>query len=100
LLAGEPQDTLADLLIARANLLNHPVDRNPVGEQPIGIHRDLVLPDETPDGGNLGDARHSADLILDLPVLQSPQVRKRVFTALVNECVLERPTYTGRIGPE
>jgi hypothetical protein len=66
----------------------------------MGIHGDLVLSDEASEAGDFGDAGHGLKVVADHPVLQGAEVRERVFSAAVDQRVLEDPSDAGRVGPE
>ena len=82
--AGELQDSPANFLIALADLLDDLVNRDLVGQQFVGVDRDLVLLDESPDGCDFRHAGDCAKLVLYLPVLQTPQISQRVLPRLVD----------------
>ena len=98
--AGELQYPAAHFLIAAADLLDHFVDRDLVGQQLVGIDGDLVLLDEAAYVGDFRNARNCAYLILDLPLLERAKVGQRVFPALVDQNVFQPPTHAGCVRPE
>ena len=97
---GELDDPAANLLVAHPNALDDAVDRDVIGEQLVRIDRHLVLLDVSADGGHLGHAGNSPDLILDVPVLERAQLGQGVPAGPVDEDVLKAPADTGRVGPE
>ena len=75
----------------------HLRERHAVGAQPVGVDHDLVLPDHAADGGDLGDAGHGLQLVLEEPVLQAAQTGQVMVAAAVYQGVLVDPADTGGI---
>src|SRR6202034_4200846 len=64
--------------------VNHGRKRYAVREQLVGIELHLILPDEAADAGDLGNSRHGFKGIAQVPVLQTAQVGKTAFSALID----------------
>ena len=93
-------DAAADLLVRRAHRLDDVVHADAVPEQLGRIDVDLVLLHEAADARDLGDARHAAERVAQVPVLDRAQLLQVVLARLVDERVLEDPADAGRVGAE
>lgn len=90
----------ADFLVAAAHRVEHAADGNPVRLKPVGINVDLVLTRVSADRRHFGHARHSAQVVTQVPVLIGTQVGEAVFTRGVDQRVLIDPAQSGRIGAQ
>ena len=91
--AAQLDHAAAGLVVAAADRLDHLVDRDVVGLQPVRIHVHLVLLAEPADGRHLGHAGHRLQVIAQIPVLQRTQVRQAVLARL------DPPARIGRSSP-
>ncbi len=98
--AAELDQAAADIVVAAAHRLHHPVDRDVVGLQPVRVHVHLVLPHEAADGRHLGHAGHGLQVVAQIPVLVRAQVRQAVLAGLVDQRVLEDPAEAGGVRPQ
>ena len=98
LLLGGLEEPSADVAVAVLHGGADPGDGHPVRAQPVGIHRDLVLPDEAADARHLGHAGDAGQLVLQEPVLDRTQFGEVVPIRL--ERVHERPADAGGVRPE
>ena len=89
-----PADIAVAVLHGGANLR----DGNAVGAKPVRIHRDLVLPHETADARDFGDAGNARQRVLQEPVLDRTQFAEVMAVGL--EGVHERPTHARGVGSE
>ncbi|MNX81615.1 hypothetical protein D3C86_1133070 [compost metagenome] len=72
----------AHLVVAHPDGIRHFLQVDAVGEELGGIDLDLVLADEAPDGGHLGDPRHALELEAQVPVLDGAQAPEIMALAL------------------
>src|SRR2546430_828158 len=75
-------DVAANVAVAAHDGIDDGRERDLVGAQAVGIHVDLVLPDEPADAGDLRHAGDRVELIPDEPVLDGAQVAHGVALPL------------------
>jgi len=90
----------AHFLVGAANRFNYLAVGNSVGGQFVRIEHHLILPHHATDGGNLGHAGHSLELVFQKPVLQAAQLGQVLLARLVGQRVLVNPAHPGRIRPQ
>ena len=90
----------ADFVRAGSNFFNDGRERNTVGAKFFGIEIDLILANESADGGYLGDARNGFELVAQIPVLKAAQIRQAVLMAVVHERVFIDPSCSGCVWPD
>ena len=96
LLFGDFENAPADFVVAAADGVADARDRRVVGAQLVGVDGDLILPHEAADAGDFGNAGHAGQLVLQVPVLQRPQLAEVVAVGL--QRVHEGPADAGRVG--
>ncbi len=97
---GELQEAPPDLVVAGADGAGHVGDADVVGLEAVGIDGDLVLLDEPPHRGDLGDTGDRLEAVPQGPVLEGAQVRDGVGPGVVHEGILEDPSHTRGIGAQ
>ncbi len=95
---GQFDRTPADLAVAALDGLAHLAQRKVVGAELGRVHRHLVLLHEAADGGDLRDARHGGELVLQIPVLNRAQFGEIAVGGI--DGIHERPADAGGIGAE
>src|SRR5450759_3565024 len=70
------------------------------GAQAIRVDRHLVLPDESAERRDFGDARNRLQVVAEIPVLVRTQLSQAGAAGRVDERVLKHPAHAGRIGTE
>lgn len=93
-------DAAADVVVAASNRADDLAERQIVGEQPVRIDVHLVLPDETTNHRDVGNAGHGLELVADVPVLQAAELREIVLPGMIHQRVLKDPADRCRVGPE
>ena len=88
----------AHVVVRHLHGLDHVADRQAISREAIRVHVDLVLPDETSDRSNLGDAGDGVQLVAHVPVLDRAQ-RPQVLP-LGLDGVPEDLAHRGRVGAE
>ena len=97
---GQLDETAADVVVAALDGALDLPQRNPVGQQLVGIDGHLVLLDEAADAGHLGDAGHAGQLVAQVPVLDRAQLGEVAAAAGVDEDVLVDPADAGGVRTE
>ena len=97
---GEFQDAPFHIAVAFLDGLEHLREGHVVRQQPRGIDGDLVLLDEPPDGGHLGDSGNALQGQLEVVVLDGAQLGEIMAALFVDERIGEPPAQTRRIGPQ
>ena len=90
----------ADFVRTGSNSFDNRRERNSVSAKFVGVHVDLVLLDESADGGYLGDSGNSRELIAQIPILNAAQVGQTALMAVVHERVFIDPSRARRIRPD
>ncbi|MNF46121.1 hypothetical protein D3C84_272750 [compost metagenome] len=75
-------------------------ERDAVGAQLVGIDPHLILAHHATHGGDLGDAVHRLQLVLEEPVLQRGELAQVMLAGSVHQRVLVDPAHPGGIGAE
>ena len=88
------------LVVAAAHRLDHPVDGDAVGLQPVRVHVHLVLLPEPADGRHLGHTGHGLQVVSEIPVLVGAQVGQAVLSGFIHQRVLEDPAQGRGIRPQ
>ena len=92
------EDAPADVRVAAPHGVPDAGERDVVGAQPVGVHGDLVLPDEPADARHLRDTLDGGELVLEEPVLDRPQFGEIVVVGA--ERVHVGPADAARVGTE
>ena len=98
--AGPLDHAATDVAVRLLHRGQDVVESDPVGGKPARIDLHLILLLETADRGDLCHARHRAQPVGEVPVLERAQVRQRVPARPVHENVLEAPAHSGRVRTE
>ena len=77
--------------------LDDRVERQLVGGERVRVHGDLVLAHLAADGRDLRHAGHALDRVAQVPVLERPQLVRRVLPGPVDERVLVHPADARRV---
>ena len=97
---GELQQPTTDFLVAGTDRLDDGGQRHVVGEEPVGVDRDLVLLHEAADRRDFCYAGNALEVIPEIPILECPQLLEVMLPGLIHERVLEDPAHAGGIRPE
>ena len=98
--AGHFQNTATHLRIAVPDRLDNRLDRQPVSGQRVRVYFDLILLDESADRRHFRHARHTFQLIAQVPILKTAKLRQVVCAGLINQCILIDPPDAGRVRAE
>ena len=85
------------LHVPLAHRFRHPVDGDPVGLEPVGVHVHLVLLLEPAHRGHLGHARHRLEVVAQVPVLKGAQLGQTPLAGLIHQDILVDPAQTGGV---
>ena len=80
-----------DFVRAGSHSVNHRRERNAVGAEFVGVEVDLVLANESADGGYLGHSGNSFELVAQIPVLKATQVGETVLDGCGPQARIHRP---------
>ena len=95
LLLRDLQQASARVAVAPPHRLADPRGGDAESAQPVGVDGDLVLAHEPAEAGDLRDAGDGAQLVLEEPVLERPQLAEVVAVRL--QGVHEGPADAGRV---
>src|SRR3954469_6381815 len=98
--ARELDQPAAHVVVPAPDRLDEIAHRQPVGDQVIGVHADLVLAHLPADGGDLRDAGDGLQRVAQEPILVRAQLVARVAAGAIDERVLEHPADAGRVRPQ
>src|ERR1035438_7389365 len=98
--AAEFHQPATDVTIAAAHRRHYLADGNVERLKLVGIDVDLVLPYESAQRGDLGDAGNRSQIVLQVPVLITAQVGKALLARRVDQGVLKHPPNAGSIRSE
>ena len=90
----------SDIVVAHADRVSNGLDRNAVRGKFVRIQIDLILLDEASQARHLSDSFDARQLIAQIPVLQTSELREIVFAALFHQRVLKHPADSGGIGSQ
>ena len=100
LVLGNLDHTAPHVTVGAADRIGNLPRRDAVALELRRIEVDLVLLDEPPDRGDLGDTVHPLKPVAKRPVLKGPELLEIAVTGGVHERVFENPSDTRRVGAD
>src|ERR1019366_544849 len=98
--AAEFHQTAADVVVAAAHRRHYLANRNVERLQLVWIDVDLVLPHESAQWRDLGDAGNRFQIVTKVPVLITPQVSQALLARRVDQGILKHPSNAGSVRSE
>ena len=75
-------------------------ERDTIGSKFVRVHVDLILANESANGGYFGHPGNSFELVAQIPILKAAQVGQTALMAVVHKRVFIDPPCAGRIRPD
>src|ERR1700730_16523688 len=75
-------------------------ERDSVSAKSVRVHVDLILTHESANAGHLRHSWNCFELVAQIPILETAQVRQTALMTVVHERVFIDPSCTGRVRPD
>src|SRR5262249_51385232 len=86
-----------NIVVAAAHRIDYFADRDVVRLKLVGIYVDLILSDKTSERRDFRDTGNGLQVIAKIPVLIAAQIGEALFTARIDQRILENPANPGCI---